>query len=91
MLILGISLTFACVCTNDIKTGFENASNYVVSILNQATNQINAELIPHIERNTYDILQQNEELEILLNSYKLEVLQKKEILYLLEQSNKLLK
>ncbi|MBR8466493.1 hypothetical protein KDE13_09115 [Campylobacter sp. faydin G-140] len=93
LLILAVTAVtaFACLCAVDINTGFQKSSTHISSIIDKATSEIESNLIPNINKNTNDILEQNRELEKLLLAYQTELLQKKEILFLLDKHNKLLK
>lgn len=85
------SSCFGCLCVGDINAGFNGSSSQISNVIDNATNIINNKLIKEINKNAEDIKSQNLELEKLLKAYKEELTEKKEILFLLEKIEKLLK
>lgn len=80
----------ACQCTDSIIMGFTNASNSITQVIDAANNEITSNLTPEIEQNIKDIKKQSEVLKKIVNALREEVLQKKEIIFLLEQEKELI-
>lgn len=80
----------ACVCAEDILQAFNNTTQFIaqdnVSVI---SSNINTNLIPKINENTEQIMQQNETLSRLIKAEQYKAMQYKRILFLLYQKKSL--
>lgn len=93
LLILAFSFAtaFACLCAPNLTLSFQHIQKAVGTRLTQATNEIDENLIPAINKNTDDILAQNKILEKIILGLEEQAVQKKEMIFLLKQHNELIK
>ena len=93
ILILALSflVAFACHCSTNLELSFQQIQQIIQTRLSQATNEINSNLIPAINKNTSDIEEQNKILEKIIIGLSEQAVQKQEILFLLKKHNELIK
>lgn len=84
-------MAFACRCTPNLNLSFQQIQQAIQTRLSQATNEIDSNLIPAINKNTNDIEEQNEILEKIIIGLQEQAVQKHEILFLLKKHNELIK
>lgn len=93
LIILALSFVtaFACLCATNLQLSFQQIQQSIQTRLSQATNEIDSNLIPAINKNTNDIEEQNKILEKIIIGLQEQAMQKYEILFLLKQHNELIK
>lgn len=93
LIVLTLSSTniFACLCAPNLQLSFQQIQQTIQTRLSQATNEIDSNLIPLIDKNTNDILEQNKILEKIIIGLQEQAVQKHEILFLLKKHNELIK
>ena len=93
LIILALSFVtaFACLCVTNLQLSFQQIQQSIQTRLSQATNEIDSNLIPAINKNTNDIEEQNKILEKIIIGLQEQAVQKHEILFLLKKHNELIK
>ncbi len=80
-----VSSLQACLCAGDVVQGFNNSTNSILEVLNNAEMEIQSNVNPAIQKNIQDIEEQNQILEKIIAAYTERNIQKKELIFLLTQ------
>lgn len=80
-----VSSLQACLCAGDIVQGFNNSTNSILEVLQNAETEISTNVIPAVQKNIQDIEEQNKILEKTIKANVERNIQKKELIFLLTQ------
>ncbi|HDZ4981058.1 TPA: hypothetical protein RTG09_001676 [Campylobacter jejuni] len=90
LLVLSLTISFACLCSTVIKENFDKFTNTVIQSVKKQTENINSINIPEVKKSSELIKKQNDQIAKNNEARKAYTIKKENLVFELDRKNKIL-